>query len=74
MTSVEQHKMVAALEDHIRRMTREERTDFEMLLKRDTDDEDLDKDSRRRLTALYEKYAVKPRPTVNPLDALFRKP
>jgi hypothetical protein len=74
MTSIEQHKMIAALCDYERRMTRDEMREFEMFRKRDKDDEDLDNASRKRVTELYEKYVVKPRPAANPLDALFKKP
>jgi hypothetical protein len=74
MTSVEQHKLVAALRDYEGRMTRDEQETFAMLRKRDKDDEDLDEASKRTLLALHEKYVLKPRPASNPLDALFRKP
>jgi hypothetical protein len=73
MTSVEQHKLVAALREYHARMTRDEQELFAMLSKRDKDDEDLDELSKKRLLALHEKYAVKPRPKTNPLDALFKK-
>lgn len=73
MTSIEQHKMVAALRDYESRMTRNEQETFAMLRKRDKDDEDLDDLAKRTLIALFEKYVVKARPKGNPLDALFRK-
>ena len=73
MTTVEQHKLVAALREYARKMTRVEQEMFEMFRIRDKDDEDLDLLSKRRLVELHEKYIKKPKPTVNPLDALFKK-
>ena len=73
MTTVEQHKLVLELRDHVRKMTRAEQELFAMLLKRDTDDEDLDLYAKKDLVDLHEKYVVKPKVVVNPLDALFKK-
>ncbi len=73
MTTVEQHKLVAELRDYTRRMTRIEQEMFEMFRKRDKDDEDLDLLSKRRLMELHVKYVKRPKPVVNPLDALFKK-
>jgi hypothetical protein len=73
MTTVEQHKLVLALREYVRKMNRVEQEMFEMFRKRDKDDEDLDLLSKRRLLELNEKYVRKPKPTVNPLDALFKK-
>lgn len=74
MTSIEQHKMIAALREHEARMNKREQEEFEMYRKRDRDDEDLDEISKRRLVALHEKYAVQRCAAANPLDALFRTP
>ena len=73
MTSVEQHKIVAALREYESKMTRQELEMFEMFRKRDKDDEDLDALSRKKLVELHEKYVLRPKPAVNPLDALFKK-
>ena len=73
MTSVEQHKLIAQLCDVMVKMTAKEREEFEMYRKRDKDDEDLDLFSKKRALELFEKYVRKPKPTVNPLDALFKK-
>lgn len=73
MTSVEQHKIVRELMDYEMRMTRQEQEMFDMFRKRDKDDEDLDKISKRTLQELYDKYVVASRPKGNPLDALFGK-
>jgi hypothetical protein len=44
------------LQDYERSMARSEREEFEMFVKRDKDDEDLDDISRMRLIALYHKH------------------
>ena len=56
MTKIEQHKIVEELEDYVHKMRGGDLADFEMMRKRDRDDEDLDQLSRRRLTELYVKY------------------
>lgn len=56
MTRIEQHKMIELLKDYAHKMRGKDSDDFEMLRKRDHDDEDLDAISRRRLNELYEKY------------------
>lgn len=56
MTHDEQHRMIVELMDFQRKMGRYDLEDFEMFVKRDKDDEDLDLRSQRRLTQLYEKY------------------
>jgi hypothetical protein len=73
MTSTEQHKIIRELRDYEAKMDRQEREAFEMFRKRDKDDEDLDLISKRKLTAMYEKYVVASRPKGNPLDKLFNK-
>ncbi len=40
-------------------MDKEESAVFDMLVKRDRDDEDLDANSRRKLNQLYEKHVAK---------------
>ena len=61
MTHAEQHAMIAELEDVSRRMNRRDQEDFEMFVKRDKDDEDLDALSERRLRQIHAAY-VGPRP------------
>ncbi len=56
MTHDEQHKLIVELVDFQRKMGRYDLEDFEMFVKRDKDDEDLDQRSQRRLIQLYEKY------------------
>jgi len=70
MTRVEQHAMIGELKDFARFMKGKDASDFEMFVKRDKDDEDLDELSQRRLESLYEIYrAMKPKPKMkNPLE------
>ncbi len=56
MTHIEQHKMIQELKDYLHKMKRYDQEEFEMFLKRDADDEDLDAHSLRRLQQLYELY------------------
>ncbi len=73
MTSIEQHKMIRELRDFEAKMARAEYEEFQMFVKRDKDDEDLDELSKRKLEAMFEKYVVASRPKGNPLDKLFNK-
>ncbi|MBI4534788.1 MAG: hypothetical protein HY708_00830 [Ignavibacteriae bacterium] len=59
MTHEEQHKMIVELMDYSRRMKRYDQEDFEMFVKRDKDDEDLDTLSQKRLQKLYDQYVVR---------------
>lgn len=70
MTRVEQHKMIDELKDLSRLMKVKDLFDFEMFVKRDKDDEDLDEVSQRRLQELHRVYsAMKPRPKMkNPFE------
>jgi hypothetical protein len=61
MTHAEQHRMIVELMDYQRSMGRYELEDFEMYVKRDKDDEDLDLISQRRLTELYDKFITRRR-------------
>lgn len=56
MTHADQHQMIMELMDYSRKMKRDDQEDFEMFVKRDKDDEDLDEISTKRLRVLYEKY------------------
>ncbi len=56
MTHIEQHKIIQELKDYRHKMKRYDQEDFEMFVKRDADDEDLDAQSTRRLKQLYELY------------------
>ncbi len=56
MTHIEQQKMIAELKDYSHKMSRYDQEEFEMYVKRDKDDEDLDNRSRSRLKELYVQY------------------
>ncbi|MER3523539.1 MAG: hypothetical protein C4326_05570 [Ignavibacteria bacterium] len=65
MTHAEQKALIRELRDYEGQMTREEQEQFRMFVKRDKDDEDLDELSKKKLSALYEKYVVnRPRKVV----------
>jgi hypothetical protein len=56
MSRSEQRKQIEDLKYYEGSMTREDRYEFEMLLKRDKDDEDLDSIARGILERLSERY------------------
>ena len=56
MTHAEQHNLIIELKGFARKMKRYDQEEFEMFLKRDTDDEDLDTLSQKKLVRLYEQY------------------
>lgn len=57
MTSAEQRKLLDALRYKTSKMIPKDKYDYEMFVKRDKDDEDLDSLSMKRLRELYGKYA-----------------
>ncbi|RPI04096.1 MAG: hypothetical protein EHM64_11025 [Ignavibacteriae bacterium] len=59
MTSVEQRKMVQRLKQAAGKMSREERAAYEMMAKRDHDDEELDSLTMTKLKQLHAKYFPK---------------
>lgn len=56
MTKVEQRKMIETLREYSHKMRGREADDFEMMRKRDRDDEELDRMSVLRLREMFEKY------------------
>jgi hypothetical protein len=56
MTSIEQHKIIQALAEYAHKMRGREQDEFEMMVKRDRDDEELDEITRRKLLELYRTY------------------
>jgi hypothetical protein len=56
LTHADQHQMIMELMDYSRKMKRSDQEDFDMFVKRDKDDEDLDLISSKRLRQLYELY------------------
>lgn len=71
MTRSEQHQLIQRLRDFSSLMKGKDLYDYEMFLKRDRDDEDLDALSVRRLEELHERYV--PKKTKKDLDALLKK-
>ena len=59
MTSVEQRKMIQKLKSVITKMNSEERRVFEMMAKRDHDDEELDSLTMAKLKQLQTKFFPK---------------
>ncbi len=51
--------MIESIRTHRGRMDKDESAAFEMLAKRDRDDEDLDAIARRTLNQMYEKHVAK---------------
>ena len=56
MTRVEQHKLIETLWDYVHKMRGRDLDEFEMMRKRDRDDEELDELTRHCLSELYVKY------------------
>ena len=56
MTRIEQHKIVETLNDYLHKMKGRDLDEFEMMRKRDRDDEELDELARHRLSELYIRY------------------
>jgi hypothetical protein len=71
MRIIEQHKIILELKDHVPKMSKADRYDFEMFQKRDKDDEELDALSTAKLEAMQKRYIV--RKSKQDIDALFRK-
>ena len=71
MTSVEQRKMVQKLKSAVMKMDADERRAFEMMVKRDRDDEELDSLTMSKLKQLHNKYF--PRHSKQDLEDAWRK-
>lgn len=54
---MDQKKMIEALRYKTSKMVSKDRYDYDMYVKRDKDDEDLDSISMKRLREIFEKYA-----------------
>jgi len=61
MTRAEQHKMVTELREYEVKMSRDDEEAFAMIVRRDKDDEDLDRIAERTLLGLYERYVERRR-------------
>ncbi len=71
MTKAEQQRMIRDLQAHTARMNRTELEMFEMLRKRDKDDEDLDALATRALEQLHLKFL--PSRTRKDVEDLWKK-
>lgn len=56
MTKTEQRKMIETLREYAHKLRGREADDFEMMRKRDRDDEELDRLSVQRLLDMVERY------------------
>jgi hypothetical protein len=72
MSNIVQRNYFEVLKRYVRKFDQKELDTYKMLLKRDKDDEDLDKLSLNKLQNLYEKYYLN-RERKN-YDHLFNKP
>jgi uncharacterized protein (DUF2236 family) len=71
MTSVEQRKMVQRLKQVMMKMKSDDRQSFEMMLKRDRDDEELDSLTMEKLKQLHAKFF--PKNTKEALEDKWKK-
>jgi hypothetical protein len=71
MRILDQHKLVRELKDFVGKMTSAERYDFEMMQKRDKDEEELDQLAWARLEAMHKRLVVKK--SKKDIEELFRK-
>jgi hypothetical protein len=71
MRILDQHKLVRELKDYIGKMTSSEKYDFEMMQKRDKDEEELDQLAWERLETMHKRLVVKK--TKKDIEELFRK-
>jgi hypothetical protein len=71
MTKDEQHRMVNDLKDYLSKMERQDQYDFEMFVKRDKDDEELDSLSFRKLEEMHKRYVV--RKTKKDIEEMLKK-
>jgi hypothetical protein len=71
MTSVEQRKMVQRLKQMMAKMTSDERHAFEMMSKRDRDDEELDALTMAKLKQLHDKFF--PKHSKQALEDIWKK-
>jgi hypothetical protein len=55
----QQHKKILSLREHMPLMRGGDKETFEMMMKRDRDDEDLDSIALQQLDRLYERYVAR---------------
>ena len=71
MRILDQHKLVRELKDFVGKMTSAEKYDFEMMQKRDKDEEELDQLAWARLETMHTRLVVKK--SKKDIEELFRK-
>ncbi|MEK6756060.1 MAG: hypothetical protein AABZ02_07910 [Bacteroidota bacterium] len=71
MVKIEQHRMIQDLKDYVSKMGRQDQYDFEMFMKRDKDDEELDSLSYKKLEEMHKRYVV--RKTKADIEAMLKK-
>ena len=71
MLIIEQHKLVRELKDYVGKMTSGERYEFEMMQKRDKDEEELDQLAFAKLETMHRRLVVKK--SKKDIEELFRK-
>jgi hypothetical protein len=71
MRIIEQHKIMQELKDLVPKMSSSDRYDFEMFMKRDKDEEELDALSTAKLEAMQRRYVV--RKSKKDIEELFKK-
>jgi hypothetical protein len=71
MRVLEQHKLVRELKDYVGKMTSAERYEFEMMQKRDKDEEELDQIAWAKLEAMHKRLVVKK--SKKDIEELFRR-
>jgi len=59
MTKDDQHRMINDLKDYVAKMGRQDQYDFEMFVKRDKDDEELDSLAFRKLEEMHKRYVAR---------------
>ncbi|HVN47957.1 MAG TPA: hypothetical protein VMU30_03950 [Bacteroidota bacterium] len=71
MTAVDQHRMVQEIKSRYMKLNAQERKQFDMIAKRDRDDEDLDSFSLAQLRQMHTKYF--PKLSKQDLDDAWKK-
>jgi hypothetical protein len=71
MTHEEQKRKIEDLKRYLMKMSAAERKEFEMMVKRKKDDEDLDLLTSNKLQALHEKYL--PKKSKEELELIWKK-
>ena len=71
MRILDQHKLVNELKSYVGKMTSAEKYDFEMMQKRDKDDEELDALTWAKLETMHKRLVIKK--SKKDIEELFKK-